>query len=431
MTASMNDIVDINISATTSGVKEEGFGIPLIADYHTVFSERIRFYSSLAEMVTDGFATTSAAYRAAAACFAQSPEVNQLAIGRRANAPDLTINLYPTAVNSKAYSVDVNGETATHTSDSSATVAEITAGLTAAINALSISGLTASDQTTYVRIKASSAGTFFSAVPADISLLSVRQEHTDPGIAADLDAIVLEDNSWYGLMLTTSGAAEVEAASDWAETAKKLMVQTTQDGRIPTSSTSDIATTLVANTRTALMHHADNGEFADAAFLGKIMPSIPGAATFKFKQLATVNSMNYTTSQLNYIKAKNCNYLTSFGGNSAITAEGVTTSGEFIDNIRNRDWLESRIRSRVYGALINAQKIPYTDKGIAALGSEVSAALQEAVDAGYLSSYTLTLPKASAAATVDKAARHLRGISFVGYIAGAIHKATITGVVTL
>ncbi|MFA5933781.1 MAG: hypothetical protein WC795_00970 [Candidatus Paceibacterota bacterium] len=65
----------------------------------------------------------------------------------------------PTAVNSTVYTTTINGTAITYTSDASATVAEITAGLTAAINlSAQASVVTAADGTTVYTVTSDTAG---------------------------------------------------------------------------------------------------------------------------------------------------------------------------------------------------------------------------------------------------------------------------------
>ena len=66
----LSDIVSVAVSTLTTQVQQPGFGVPLIADYHTRFAERARFYSAapagLTAMLADGFTVNDAAYKAAA-----------------------------------------------------------------------------------------------------------------------------------------------------------------------------------------------------------------------------------------------------------------------------------------------------------------------------------------------------------------------------
>jgi hypothetical protein len=438
--ASLSDIVTVNVSTLTTAVKQPGFGTPLIADYNTRFAERVRFYTSLQGLIDDGFTVNDGAYRTAAAIFAQSPQVTKIAIGRRALAPDLQIDLTPTAVNSRTYKVDLIGPagltaTASFTSDSTATVAEITAGLTSAINTAAV-GITATDQTTFVRLKAASAGLHFCASAQDLSLITAQQTHVDPGIATDLAAIALESADWYGLTLSTAGKAEIVAAAAWVESNKKFGAFTSQDGDILGSGSSDVASTVkTANNFRSIVFFSNKGlaQSAAAALLGATFPFDPGSVTFKFRKLAGVTSDALTATQLTNLRNKNAMFFTDYGGIS-ITAEGKTAAGEFADVIRDRDWFESRLQARVFNVLVNNAKVPFTDRGIAAIEAELRAQLTEGIQSGFLTDNpapVVSVPLASAVASIDKAARLLKPISFTAKVAGAIHAITITGTITV
>jgi hypothetical protein len=434
--ASLSDIVNVTISSATAAIKEPGFGTMLIADYHTRFTELIRFYDDLDGMVSDGFAVTDAAYMAAAAAFAQNPQPDRVAIGRRALAPTLQFDLYPTAVNSKAYKVIVtrpNGAevSCSITSDSSATVAEICTALQVPIDA--ISDVVAVDNTTHVTVTASVAGSYFAVRVEDQSLLRVASSGSDPGIATDLAAIALASGDWYGLTLTTQGAAEVAAASNWAESNGKLFIQASQDGDIIGSGTSDIASTVqTANRfRTAIMFHPNPTQHAGAALMGATFPFDPGSLTFAFRPLASVDSVPLTPTQITNLQSKNCNYFTDYAGLS-LTQQGKTAEGEWIDIIRDRDWFQSHLQIAVLAVKANNPKVPFTDKGIAQLEAAVRKATRDAIVAGFLAEGTdvYTVPKAADISANDKANRTLDAIRVSAEVAGAIHVTKIKVAIT-
>ena len=111
-------------------------------------------------------------------------------------------------------------------------------------------------------------------------------------------------------------------------------------------------------------------------------------------------------------------------------------SGEFIDVIRGRDWLTARLRERIFGLLINARKVPFTNAGIDQVTSEVSAQLTEGIGAGYLSPdnlegqdvpFVVTAPTAQEVSKADKIARLLPNVAFEATLAGAIHAVQING----
>ena len=145
--------------------------------------------------------------------------------------------------------------------------------------------------------------------------------------------------------------------------------------------------------------------------------------------MSTTPPYKMTATYQTNLTAKNANFYYTIAGRN-ITAPGKVAAGEWIDTIRGRDWLQVRIQEAVALVTMNADKIPYTDPGIGRIDSEVRAVLARAVANGFLASYTVTVPTAASQTLVDKAARILRGYSFVAPIQGAIHLAHITGTLT-
>lgn len=438
---SLSDIVQVSVITQTAQVKQAGFGIPLIVDYHNRFPERVRYYTDLTGMTSDGFLTSDAAYKAAANLLAQNPQVTKVGIGRRANAPDMQVDITPTAQNSKLYSVKVTGPTgasgtASFTSDASATVAEITAGLTSAISALALPNVTVTDQTTSLRIKADAAGKFIGVEVLDLQVLSAKQTHTNPGIQADMDAIQLENNDWYCVSLTTASAAELTGPTGlaaWVESHKKLALVRSQDGDILAAPLTDAASSLKADNyfRTAVIFHPDGNSFAGAAWAGATMALDPGSLTFAFRQLAGISKTPLTSTQVTNLKAKNANFFADYGG-IGLTQEGKVAAGEWIDIIRDRDWFESRLQTLVFSVLANNTKVPFTDNGIGLIEAQVRKATREAILAGFLAEGTdaYIIPKAADVSSVDRAARRLATIKVSARVAGAIHVVKIDATIT-
>lgn len=432
----LNDIVTVSITTASAQVKQAGFGTMLILDSHTVFPERIRFYTDLAGMVSDGFAVTSAAYKAASAAFSQNPQVQRIAIGRRVGASAQVTEISPIAFNSAVYSVKVNGLSASFTSDSSATVAEICTGLAAAISGLAISGLTIAATATEVTVTSNTNLISHSVEnTSPRGYLEVSQVQTAGALAADLAAVANENNDWYALTLTTSSLNEIAAAAGYVEANKKLMIQGSQDTDILGSGTADIASVLKAASffRSAIFYHQVPDQFIGAAMLGKGLPYNPGSLTFKFKTLAGVTASNLSATESSNALGKNANFAQTVAGVS-MTGEGKVASGEYIDIVRDRDWFQARLQERIFTLLLNNPKVPFTDAGISAVEAELRAQLLEAQAAGFLADSprpTIIVPKAKDVPSGDRAIRKLSGISFSARVAGAIHCVAITGTVTV
>lgn len=435
--ASLSEIVTVNISLLTASLNVQGFGIPMIFDYHTNYSDRIRFYTKLADVATDGFATTSSGYKAAAAMFAQSPRPAQIAIGRRITAPTMSVVLTPVAANSTVYTVYLNGTAASYTSDGTATVAEITAGLKTAIDALAVSGVSTVDGGTILTVSAT-AGIWFSLEARDSVLLGIQNNTTAANLGTELDSLLLIDSSWYGLTLTGEGIAEVNAAAVWAAANEKLAILQSQDSNNITAtynlSGTDEANILSAatNLRTALIFHERAGEFAASAWMSLTFAYNPGAVNFANKQLASVSKSLLSQTHINNLKAKHANFYVDFAGLGA-TRNGQVSGNEWIDFIRDRDALKADMQAGVARVVLVNPKVPMTDAGISLVDAAVRASLSRFVANGFLvdGSVVVTTPKASEVSLANRAARTLSLVQWTAQAQGGINIVTISGSVTV
>lgn len=434
----LSDIVTLTLTTQTTSATRQGFGMPIIlaADAPGGFTERVRFYTELADLGVD-FATTTATYKQAAKIFAQQTRPPTVAVGRLALPPTQRFAVTPTAANSTVYSGTLNGLPWTFTSDASATVAEIIAGMKAAIDALA-EAVTTSDQTTYLRVVANAAGAFHNLTIDDTTgtKLLIAQDHADPGVATDLAAIALEDSSWYVVLNPFNSGAMALAISNWVESNKKLFVAQTIDSIVATttsgSDTTSIAYTARANFRTALVFSQDNAQFPDAGWAGRVLPLDPGSETWAYKTLAGVTTSRLTATQRTNLVNKHTNFYETVGGLN-LTNQGQVLANEWIDVVRSRDWLEANLQADILEALANNDKIPYTDAGIAVITGKIRARLKTAVEIGMLSpdpAPRVTAPLASAVSSTDKSTRTLNGVKFDAVLAGAIQAIAIRGTLT-
>ena len=120
---------------------------------------------------------------------------------------------------------------------------------------------------------------------------------------------------------------------------------------------------------------------------------------------------------------------------------------EFIDIIHGVDWLQARMEERIFSRLVNLPKVPFTNAGIAIIENEIRAVLENGIRVGLLSPdpidptsddrkrrtqpYIITVPQATEVPVNDRAERHLTGITFEARVAGAVHKVTVQGIVTV
>lgn len=252
-----------------------------------------------------------------------------------------------------------------------------------------------------------------------------------------LAAIVAEDDDWYGLAISSRVADDIYTCAQFIEPRIKLFIPASADaGILSAASSSDIAARLhtAAFARTGLMfHNQAESIYPDAAWLGRMLPTNPGSATWKFKTLngITVDKLDPTSSQ-NVLNKKANTYETV--GGQPMTGDGTTAEPEFIDIMHGVDWLTAQIQYAVFGHLKNVDKIPFTNPGIAVVRHLLATQLDLAIDRQVLAPeprYTITVPDVLATDPIDRGNRLLRDVNFSARLAGAIHNVWINGVVTV
>jgi hypothetical protein len=492
----LSDIVQVTITRETASVARAGFGVPcILASFSTThFGERARVYDDLDGLDADGFGPQHFVHKAATAILAQNPKVSQIVVGRRALFADRKVRLTPVASPpaNTLYRVLVNDQHADFTTDASPTIAEITAGLTSAINALMPSAwaaltsyavgdrrknggniyraivagtsaasggpsgtrndivdgtvtweyigptVTATDNATNVLVDQDTAGAPYVLEVERRQLLTQKDESTDPGIVTDLTNVrtALDGNdAWYTLVTDAHSEAEIAALAGNVETLRKLFLCSSADDEVLTAVTTDIASDLEAANyaRTALFWHERTATFPEAAWGGKVLPLDPGSETWKFKTLAGIVASTLDPTNTTNLDNKNANHYQTVAGVD-ITAEGTTASGEFIDVTRFVDSLQADIEEHVFARLAASAKIPFTDAGIAIIENELRGSLLRGITSGGLAADpapTVTVPRAADVDPLDKADRILRDVLFTAVLAGAIHKLVINGRLTV
>lgn len=427
----LSDFVQVNISSSGPAVTVPGFGTPLLVagDAPAGFTNRVRTYNAPADLVSDGWATTDPTYLQATALCSQSPRPPSFKVGR-GSATTQHFTITPTATNSATYGMTVGGTHVSFVADSSATAAEIVTGLAAAINALSISGLTVGGTTTLTL--GMTASKFLQVSVDDTTLLKMVEDSSDPGVAADMAAIALEDNDWYCLLGQFNSSAVVQARATWAEANTKLYVAQSCDSDIintALSGATDVATVLksASRFRTSVWYAGSTNDFADAAISGVKLTTTPGSEIWGLTIVSGPVALKLTGTQRTNLMAKNANFVEKNVAGLNITTPGKVASGEWIDVVRSKDWqvadAEASLFTLLHTAAQTNSKVPFTDNGIQSVRAVLLASLKRGVDAGALASYpapTVSNPKASAQSTIDKQNRTLTTLTAQAYLAGAI-----------
>ena len=131
----LQTIVDVQITKATAALSRASFGTPLLLTAHEVAIPVAKLYTDPADMLTDGFAATDQTYLMALALTGQELNVKQFVVGKRTNQPIRIVNLIPlaTPAASTLHRLTVSGTNFDFTTDSTPTVAEVTAGLVGAV----------------------------------------------------------------------------------------------------------------------------------------------------------------------------------------------------------------------------------------------------------------------------------------------------------
>tara|TARA_R110000803_G_scaffold13482_1_gene37864 strand:- start:13501 stop:14838 length:1338 start_codon:yes stop_codon:yes gene_type:complete len=442
----IEQIIDVQISRQTTAVTQAGFGVMMFLGLNKRFNERAVQYSTLSEMTDAGFEATDKEYLAASVYFAQPISPTVIIIGRQA-ASDVQVITYGAAAGAgEVFTVSIDdgvggAETFTHVSAGVETAEVVAAAMEALINGSGTLAVTHDD----------SAADGTATLTPDVALapytLKLSSNVTDAITTTEtltdaLTAVAADNPDFYGITAYTHLEADILEISVFANAGKYIYGYSTANATDKTSSDTGIMGQLKALTydRTfgswdeeAGEGQGDATEYPEAAWIGNRFPSAPGSSTWMFKSLSGISVDNITGTESTNVRNKNGNTYETIGGVN-ITREGKVASGEYIDVMRGVDWLESRMEERIYSRFVNLPKIPYTNAGIAIIEAEVRAQLQEAVAAGVIDGeqdIIIVAPKISEISVNDRANRILPAITFEAKLAGAIHKATIRGTVTV
>lgn len=442
----LQEIISVTIDRQTTGIPRAGFGVPLLlsTEATTVFGpELARAYTSLDAMVLDGFAAAGAAATAVARIFGQNPSVDRIIVGKRSSAPQKAVRLIPAEINSTLYTVTVNGVDFTFTSDSSATSSEIASGLETAINGGGLVNVTADATSTPGELVISNtvAGAPFT-FSASRELFPTQSDETTAvvgGVTTDLTALRTAANGsdeWYALLLDTHDEDSILDAASYIEGLEKIFLAGSGDtDNLGTGGTSIVEQIAAANyDRTAVFYHDDIDDFPEAAWAGRVLNIDPGGETWAYKQLAGIAAASLSTTEITNLEASNANIYVEQTRNTPITRFGTMGSGEYIDIMRFVDFIAARIRENIFLRLVNLNKIPFTDRGIAIVEAEIRGVLQTGIASGGFAADpapVVTAPRAADVSANDKANRILPDVKFQATLSGAIHKVEVRGTVSL
>lgn len=199
-----------------------------------------------------------------------------------------------------------------------------------------------------------------------------------------------------------------------------------------------------------VVYHSDaftatnaDGVFPEMAQIGRVLnlpenqSSAPGVTTWNNQRVTGIVGESLTRTQMNTLQSKNYDYFANDRG-AVRSQNGRMAGDEWADIIHGVSWLEQRVADDIYNFITKQtdanSKVPYTQKGIDAIGGIIEQRLQTATNTGLLDGaqpITVTLPDIAQVSAADLQARRLTGVGFTAVLKKAVKFAEISGIVTL
>jgi len=266
-----------------------------------------------------------------------------------------------------------------------------------------------------------------------------------------LDAIKVEDNTWYGIAIGSTLSLDQNAVAEWAATERKRPFFRSNDAHIKTQSvtadtTSIAALMFAAGYDVAVMYHskatqtASTDEFIDMAWMGArfwIDPDVQSSTYFEVNLTGITgdNGDAMTSDHRENIEAKYANFYTSDGAQN-VTYWGWCSDMAWIDLHIGADWLVSRIEEGILEVIHNnsqaGKKVPFTNVGIQMLADIYAEWTEKGIGTQFLFTdvstypergFLLTKPDVSEVDDTDRDILRLcKDIELSVSTAGAIHR---------
>lgn len=301
-----------------------------------------------------------------------------------------------------------------------------------------------------ITMTGSAPGNWFSPEMIDTDLIEVTQTHTAFGVAAELDAILKKDKTWYWIASNFNSKAYVLEVAAWAEAnGPKMYVVDNNDsdcaqkGLGDTPNDMQAALSLLGYKRTEYKYHQRPGAMTSAGYMGLLAPKNVGLWTGKFKTIVGVEPTPLNSDQTANILARKANGYTAEAGRN-ITWEGsiANTDYAFTDVTVSLDWVADDLVKALFGVLVSIDKVGYDDDDIQRLVAAGQSTILRAVSdehkimaRGVEGSAedpppSISFPKVADIDPSTRALRELPDGELNFRLDGAVHKIFVTATVT-
>lgn len=283
-----------------------------------------------------------------------------------------------------------------------------------------------------LRATGNTANAWFSLQISDPDAMSNVQSHAAPAdilLATDLAAILKADQAWYCVHTLYNSSAYVQAVETWAEANGRIYVWDSCDTAIATvavGSGTDVGAASLASGYSASMgqYHDSPADFFSAGWMGRWLPTLPGKATPKFKNLALVRPVRLTDTHKQNIRARRMNTYEQVVTDRAFAWEGTVfnTTYKFLDVKRSSHWIQDNAQLNELEILVGNDIIPEDPSGASHLASGLRKLGHLAETQGVLQAgWSVGTPNFDDIPQADIENRNLPGLVLTGKIRGAVH----------
>lgn len=451
----VTDIVNVSVLLAASASARPNFGIPLLltalsgdgaTPWSGAYTQTLTADGYQDTLESLGYTDSDPCWEMAELLFGQNggegvPE--RVVLGRYNDAAWVaqvtTVTI--TAAAEGVWTLTINGQSVTYTTDGSATIQEIRDGLDAAVDAATwgildpTTGTVSTDGLTLTSPTPGAAFTVTLAAPG-VGTATIVTGTPNTGIAADLALIegeVDDEAAWYhvlwdeatpGLVLTLAGVVEAYPRPlHYAARSHSTIIQTVASG-----SANDIGWRLddLGYARTSLWFDPAAGQYVDAAVAGFAAPYDPGTRSWHMCRLVGIDSYKPTATNVVNLTAKHVCYTQILAGNKYST-DGWVANGDYIDERIAADHLLSEVQLDLLDRLAADPQIPYTDAGSEVIRAVIDAAIRRQAYIDPASAITITIPLKSTLGPGDTAIRRWSGITFSAVLQGFVHRVVVNG----
>lgn len=263
-----------------------------------------------------------------------------------------------------------------------------------------------------------------------VDLTGVDEADKKAIVIAKLNEAVDEGASFYYLLSSDNSDSMIAILADYISTQDKLYAATVD-------ALESVEKLGGAYDNVFLVAHDSRQSYVAEGLVSTMAPRQIGSYTFTFKNVQGVQAAKFNSTTVSQFEKANCSVYINEAG-VLMNSKGVCTSGEYIDNVQATHYIKARMTENVFRMLALAEKVPYTDTGIALVVSEIEKVLKHSYSVGIIADdeagnpeFTITAPKRADILKNTVAKRILPDVRWRAVVAGAVEKVEIRGVLAL